>query len=426
MSGKRFLFATLGSLGDVYPYIALAVEMKRRGHRVAIATSFQHRSLIERSGIHFNRVSPECDFSDAAFQRLALHERKGSAYLLRDTIFPQIRKSYSDLLSAASEADLLVTHTLSYAGPLVAEKTQIPWVSTVLSPLTFFSFYDSPVLASRLTWLREIVPSLNSLVNRIARRTTRSWSEPVRQLRRDLGLPSGADAIYEGQHSPTCVLALFPSLFAKPQPDWPAQILMTGFPFWAEPDLSVEASAALDRFLASGPAPLVFTLGSSAVLNPGMFYEESVKAAQRLGLRSVLIGSAGGRRTSSSSDVFTLAYAPHSRIFSHACAIVHQGGIGTSARALSAGRPMLVVPFGYDQPDNAARLVRLGVARTLGRTSYAVGRAASELSLLMSDSRYKTKARRIADRINSEDGVHATCDALENCLRRERRLPAGG
>src|SRR4051812_32831010 len=138
MQGKCILFATLGSLGDIYPYLALAAEMQRRGYRAAIATNSQHHSLIKRSGIEFRHVAPEFNFNDAAFQRLAMHEATGGRYLLRDTIFPQIRASYRDLLSAASDADLLVTHTLSYAGPLVAEITQIPWVSTVLSPLTFF------------------------------------------------------------------------------------------------------------------------------------------------------------------------------------------------------------------------------------------------------------------------------------------------
>ena len=113
------------------------------------------------------------------------------------------------------------------------------------SPTSFFSYHDSPVLAARLRPIREHVPWLNAFVNRAARYTTRSWSEPVLQLRRTLGIGTGADPIFEGQHSPLRVLALFSSCFAKPQPDWPRQVLTTGFPFWQQAAMPMEASSLI-------------------------------------------------------------------------------------------------------------------------------------------------------------------------------------
>ncbi len=192
--------------------------MQRRGHQATILTSSQHRSRVEPSGIRFLQVAPDFDFSDKTFQRRATDEMTGGRYMLRDVMLPPIRTNYDNLLQAASEADLLVTQMLAFAGPLVAEKTGIPWVSTVLAPLSFFSSRDSPILAARLRTVRETAPWLNAFINRVARSTTQSWNEPVYRLRRELGLPECREPIYEGQHSPTRVLAMFFQCYRRRRP----------------------------------------------------------------------------------------------------------------------------------------------------------------------------------------------------------------
>jgi rhamnosyltransferase subunit B len=421
MARKSVVFSTFGSRGDLYPYMAIAAAMQKRGHDVAIASAEYHRQIIEQSGIRFYSSAPDCDFTNPDFQKRAFMPRTGGRFVLRDSLFPQIRESYADLLRATAGADLLVTQMLSFAGPLVAEKTGIPWVSTVLAPLSFFSYLDSPVLAPQLRCLREWLRSLNCAVNRAARFTTRSWSAAVRDFRRELGLSPGADPIYEGQHSPGRVLALFSAIFAQPQLDWPPNVFVTGFPFRDEVTPTA-TEAALDEFLHAGPAPLVFTLGTSAVLDPGSFYDESLKAARRLRLRAIVLGARPGIFIVPGHDCLSLPYAPHDVVFRAACVIVHSGGIGTTARALRAGRPSLVVPWGCDQPDNAARLVRMGTARTLSRNAYTARRAARELDRLLNDPKYRRTCERIAGQIQSEDGVKAASAALEACLLEGRSM----
>lgn len=423
LSGKSILFSTFGSLGDVFPYFAIGHRLQRRGHRVAIASSANYRGLVEQNGFRFHSVAPHYDFSDPGFQKLAQREVSGGRFLLRDSIFPTIRASYRGLVNAAEHSDLLVTQMLSYAGPLVAEMTGIPWVSTVLSPYSFFSYRDSPILTSRMQLVRETLPKLNSFVNRVARFTTRRWSEPLRQLRREIGLPPGADPIYEGQHSPTCVLGLFSSVMGEKQSDWPKNVRITGFPFWDDENRHGELLREVREFMRAGPPPIVFSLGSSAVLNPGNFYPESVEAAQRGRRRAVLVGWPHEAR-SLQSDVLAVPYVPHSAVFCGASAAVHSGGIGTTARALRAGCPALIVPWAYDQADNGARLFRRGAARMLGRHRYNANRAIKELNLLLSDSRHSENCRRIADQVQSEDGAEAACIALEGCLRSRDDLAA--
>src|SRR5262249_4169120 len=163
------------------------------------------------------------------------------------------------------------THPLTYAGPLVAEKTGIAWVSTVLAPISFFSAYDPPVLAPApwLSRLRPLGPAVHGALFRLAKRVSFSWSDPVRELPAEMGLGPGADPIFEGQHSPDLVLAMFSELLAAPQPDWPPNTRVTGFAFYDQLDKGKEMSPELKKFLDSGPPPIVFTLGSSAVRTAG-------------------------------------------------------------------------------------------------------------------------------------------------------------
>ncbi|MBV8820111.1 MAG: glycosyltransferase family 1 protein, partial [Acidobacteriaceae bacterium] len=299
----------------MYPFLAIASAMQKRGHDVLIASAEYHRKRVEESGIQFRVTAPNCDFSNAEFQQRAFMERTGARFFLRDSMLPQIGRSYRDLLDVTADADLLVTQTLSFAGPLVAEKTGIPWISAVLAPLSFFSYADSPVLAPQLRRVRELMPRLNSAINRAARWTTRSWSAAVYQFRRELGLPPGADPIYEGQYSPMGVLALFPRWYAEPQPDWPPNVSLTGFPFWEERHIDTETESKLEHFLEAGDPPVVFTLGSSAVLDPGSFYEESARAVRRLGCRAIFLGAARNARDDMNHRLLTLPYAPHDRVF---------------------------------------------------------------------------------------------------------------
>jgi len=245
------------------------------------------------------------------------------------------------------------------------------------------------------------------------------WAEPVRQLRRDIGLPPGANPIFEGQHSPELTLALFSKVLGAPQPDWPPNTHVTGFAFYDRLEKHQGLTLELARFLDAGPAPIVFTLGSSAVMDARDFYRQSAAAAVQLGQRAVLLIGRDPANIPAAplpAGVIAAEYAPYSEIFPRATAIVHQGGVGTTAQALRAGRPMLVVPFAHDQPDNAARVERLGVARQVSRRAYRAGRVASELRKLLDDPSYAARSAEVGRQIQSEDGVSTACNLIERRL----------
>jgi rhamnosyltransferase subunit B len=245
---------------------------------------------------------------------------------------------------------------------------------------------------------------------------TRSWTTPVLQLRAKLGLPAGGDPLYEGQFSPGLTLALFSGMLAPPQPDWPPHTQATGFVFYDEPN---RLPPEVAQFLDAGPAPLVFTLGSSVVHTAGSFYRESVEAVRRLGCRAVLLVGTDPQNHPPEplpEGVLAVPYAPHGDLFPRAQVIIHQGGIGTTAQALRAGRPMLVVPHAYDQPDNALRVVNLGVAHSLSPKHYVVERVAMRLRALLAEPCYAQRAAQVGGIVQAEAGDQQACDAIEAYL----------
>jgi UDP:flavonoid glycosyltransferase YjiC (YdhE family) len=357
--------------------------------------------------------------------------KKGTETGLREFLFPVLRQTYDDLLDAATKparADLLLLGELNYAGPIVAEVTGIPWASYVLAPFSFFSAFDPPVLPPYPRLARaDKAPGMGRAMRRLARFVTRKWPEPVYELRRELGLPPGKNPIFDAKHSPNLVLALFSRVLGTEQKDWPANTLITGFCFYDADAGNAALPAELDEFLAAGEPPVVFTLGSAAVLAAGDFYELSALAAKKLGVRAVLLVGTDPRNRPNQElpDSICLAeYAPYSGLFPRASLVVHQGGVGTTAQCLRAGRPMLIMPYSHDQPDNARRMKRIGVARVIQRSQYKPWRVARRVRDLLADPEYAEQARIAAEEVARENGVKTACDALEALHARQATVTA--
>jgi rhamnosyltransferase subunit B len=428
---KRIVLTTFGSLGDLHPYIALGLELKRRGHLATIATSPVYREKVEPLGLGFHPTRPDFPSPEEnpellkEISRRALHERTGPEYVVRELFAKPVRESYEDLMQAVEGADLLVTHPVTFAGPLIAQHVGIPWVSSLLSPISFFSAYDPlipPHMAAFVRWFALLPSSLNRLVRALAKKSIKGWFEPVESLRKELGLPYRGSPIFEGQHSPDMVLALFSKVLSEPQPDWPPNSHVTGFCFYDQLEASESGpklEPALSEFLDGGKPPILFTLGSAAVWDAERFYQESVEAALKLGERAVLlIGHEGNRIENLPDGMAAFEYAPYGEIMPRVKMVVHQGGVGTTAQGLRAGKPALFVPFSHDQPDNAWRVSRLGIARMLTRGQYRAARVAEELSALLSDPRVAARAAEVGQVVRNENGPRRASELIEQMLFR--------
>jgi UDP:flavonoid glycosyltransferase YjiC (YdhE family) len=289
----------------------------------------------------------------------------------------------------------------------------------------FLSAYDPPAVG-QAPWLAPLLSKLGPVAARMvygAARTLMSRrARPLFEFRRSLGLAeTPKHPLFEGQFSESGTLALYSRQMGAVQPDYPPDTVITGFAFHDRtPRQRSDLAAGLQKFLSDGPPPLVFTLGSLAVDFAGDFFRVSAAVARSLGRRAVLlVGSRGLTRldTERSTDLFVGDYAPYSELLPHAQAVVHHGGIGTVGQALRAGIPQLVIPFHTDQFDNAARVVKLGVARSMALKHYAPDRVAAELSKLLANPGYRTRAASVGQAVAREDGGEVAARTVDTVVR---------
>ena len=428
----RIVLSNIGTLGDINPLIAIALELKRRGNAPVMALPAVYEPKLRPLGLEFHAIRPDIDPTNRILADMVYDVKHGTEHGLRDFLFPSLRQTYEDLLDAATRparADLLLLGELNYAGPPVAEVTGIPWASYVLAPLSFFSAFDPPVLPPypRLANADKAVPGMGRAIRRLARFASRKWPAPIYELRSELGLPRGANPLFDAKHSPYLVLALFSRLLGVEQKDWPKHTRITGFCYYDANDGNPRLPARLDEFLACGEPPVVFTLGSAAVMTAGKFYEHSARAAIKAGVRAVLLIGADPRNRPSlpwPDSICVAEYAPYSALFNRAAMVVHQGGVGTTAQCLQAGKPMLIMPYSHDQPDNARRMRRLKVARVIQRNDYKPSRVARKVKAILEEPEFALRARNIAEKLAQEDGVRTACDALEELWQRTKSKTA--
>jgi UDP:flavonoid glycosyltransferase YjiC (YdhE family) len=220
--------------------------------------------------------------------------------------------------------------------------------------------------------------------------------------------------LFRGQFSPMLNLALFPAALAPVRGDWPPNTVLTGFPRFDGKPIQGAQREALERFLDGGPAPIVFALGSSVVMIAGTFWEKALEASLRTGRRAILL-TGTPLATQLPSSVAAFDYVPYSAIFARSSVVVHQAGIGTLAQALASGRPQLAVPVAFDQPDNARRVVALGVGRSVPMNKVTAVTLARELTHLLETPAYAERAQQVVGSF-AEGGSERAADALVAAL----------
>lgn len=430
-TGRKIVIATFGSLGDLNPFVALAHALKRQGFEPVVATSEFYRSWIEGEGSSFAPLRP--DVSEVTERlgmdigEIARRVTQDDGFMFRELIFPYLRQGYEDVVAASEGAVAIVAHSIAFSAQIAAERRRLPLVNVVLSPLFLMSardppqgerspFVRGPRSAPALAYNKALAWSLTQVLG--------LRSAPIGRLRRDLGLPRRyGRALLTGGPAVTATIALASPLLAPPQPDHPRHTFIAGHTFH---DRFIDAAAGLppelEAFLAAGSPPLVVTLGSFVVRDKIDFYRAAGLAARRIGRRAVLLAAEEERAALSEglpADLFVAGYVPHSRLFPRACAIAHHGGSGTSGQALRSGKPQLVIPFFGDQPDNAGRLARLGVARRLPYRRFALDRAVAELEALFADESYARRARELGAIVAREDGAARAAEKIAAILERE-------
>ena len=360
----KIVITALGSGGDVFPFIAIGQVLQQRGYTVALLANPHFADAVAQAGLSLVPLGTEAEYLAALRQPEIWHPRRGFAVIWRQlmALTPRILATLEAQIVPGQT--VLVGSTLSLATRLAQERHGLPAAIVHLSPNCFLSAYEFPVTSARPVprwiplWARR---ALLTVIDRVLLDTT--CAPPLNALRAPLGLPPVRSVMRRWLHSPDLTLGAFPDWFAAPQPDWPTSAVVTGFP-----RLLAHAESPLpdtvQDFLKQGSPPLVFTAGTG-MTQASAFFACALQTVTTLQQRALFVTRFSENLPNPlPAQVAVADHLPFDRVLPHVAALVHHGGIGTTATALAAGIPQLIAPFAFDQFDNAARVVRLGVGRS--------------------------------------------------------------
>jgi UDP:flavonoid glycosyltransferase YjiC (YdhE family) len=402
----------LGSSGDVNPFVALGLALQARGHQATVITNPIFQAQIESQGLRFLGVGSEAVARSVIADPDLWHVRK-SFGIVSKVLIPSVEEMFRVIEAHADENTVMAFSTLSLGARLAQEKLKIPAASVHLQPGIFRSVEEQGMFANlRLSaahpqWFKRMVFRLADTFV-----LDRHLKAPLNAFRARLGLQPVTRIMHRWLHSPQLVIAFFPDWFAKPQPDWPQNMHLVGFPLW-DSDPSARTDEALE-FLESGAPPLIFTPGSAGA-TMHEFFRASVQAAQTLSMRAMLVTNHPEQTPAKlPPGIKVFGYLPFSQILPRAALLVYHGGIGTLAQAINAALPHLVVPHAHDQFDNAWRLERLGLGDSIAINAYGARRAVRAIrGLLSGDAAALQRRRDYAQRIDSATAVARAVELIE-------------
>lgn len=413
----QFIISAIGSYGDVHPMVGLGAALAERGHRVKLITNPYFADVVEAAGLELLPIGTREQYIELSQHPDLWHPIRGVKLVLGTAASGFVRLIYELVTEHYEPGEtVLCAHALDLGSRVAGEKLGAPLASVDFAPGVIWSIYDSPRVKGALSgpgvphWLKHFQYWVSDTL----------FVRPLvggelNGLRRELGLPPVKRVFGQFMHQSNMTLCMFPDWFGPPQPDWPANVHLTGFPLWdAHPE--AELSREVDDFLAAGDAPIAFSPGS-ANREAHQFFATAVEACQRIGRRGILLTKYADQLPAKlPPTVRHFGFVPLSKLLARTAALVHHGGIGTCAQGLASGVPHLVRPMAFDQFDNSRRLVRLGVAEEISVQSFRTPAVAAALDRLLSSRDVAAKCRTFAERCDGPASLTAACVALEELV----------
>ena len=410
------LIVAIGSQGDVNPFIKIGIALHNRSHDVTILSNSYFRDLIENAGLNFASVGSIEDYNKMVDEADTTNPVKSVNIIMDYLYFNSMQKTYDAIERLHIPGKTVVLGiTMAFGARIAQEKLGVPLITCHLAPISFPSVSRPAKYVG--VWMPHWMPGVfKALIWQLIDRVSdMSLAGPVNNLRKNLELPPVRKVFRKWLHSPDKVLGLFPEWFAQHQADWPAASETVGFVFYDDAE-NKPMPDALTAFIDQGDPPVVFTPGT-AVSDASSFFETSVRVCERLNLRGIFLTRyKEGVPKDLNENFHYCEYAPFGKLFPKALAVVHPGGIGTCAQALKAGIPQLIVPIGMDQPDNAYRLMKLGVAHEVPFKKYKSGVAVKKLEMLIDDKGLQKRCKQISGKLIDFDSTSEICRKIETVM----------
>jgi len=408
------ILATLGTDGDVFPYIGLGRVLRGRGHRVTLATAGNYRAAAADLGLEFAELVSEQENRRVLSNPDFWHPLKG-ALIAAQWGINSLRAHYELLKNlAASEPSVLVASPAILPARLLNEQQGIPLASVILQPWMIASSIAPPIMPAKLTlprWAPRPVPAVYwRMVDAagdllIGRR--------LNHLRAELGM-APVKRLFQWWNSPELILGMFTDWYGPPQKDWPRQIRLTGFPMFDGRD-GQGLSQEVARFCDAGEPPVAFTFGTG-MMHANLLFRSVSQACQTLQVRGILLTRYRELVPANlPPSILHVEYAPFQELFPRCAAVVHHGGVGTVAKSLAAGTPQLVLPMAFDQLDNATRVKRLGAGDFIRAGRAGSERIAQALRRLM-HAEIRHRCRQLAGRFADQNGLQAAAEQVETLV----------
>ena len=415
---RVLLLLPLGSLGDINPFIGLGLGLRERGHEVVVIANSYFESMVKHAGLGFASSGPAESYLNIIRNPDIRHPKKGPALYVAglSTALPQTFSIIEQLYQPGNT--VLAAASLAFAARIAQEAFGIPLATIDPNPLTLPSAH-----AARRTMGNDLVARLSArwrlihfkLTQRIFRQPTIDdlLTREVNSFRAKFGLEPVRRIVGFWNKSPQRVIGLWPEWFYGPQPDWPPQAVVTGFIEYDGAPASVQMTDCTTEEDPGGKPPIVFT-ASTACFSDVPFFTAATEACEILKWPGILLTQQENPiRGSLPGTVRHIRYAPLGELLSRAAAIVHQGGVGTCARALKAGIPQIVMPTVNDQYDNARRVVHLGVGTSIDRRHFTGRRLAVQLRELLESQPILDQCRRYTTKFHSTNALEKTCEYIE-------------
>lgn len=419
----KILILTYGSRGDVQPFVALGKGLKESGHDVTLATSVRFQNFVEENGLKYGFMNDDMlSILDTDQGKSLLENTSNIFQTVRQTfkmmgqVGPMQRSLLSESCEVAqnSDPDAIIFHPKAYAAPHIGEKLNIPVIMAtpipVFVPTAERPNIGFPDLKIGGWYNRQTYNIVNGLMGLSAKKHIKAFRKAC-----DMPEQSKFDLLHTSDGKDVPVMHAYSEKVVPEPADWPKSAQTTGYWFLDENE-DWEPPEELSAFLQNGSAPVYIGFGSMAGRDPERLARVVVEALEKANLRGIIATGWGGLKPETLPDtILQIDHAPHAWLFPRMAAIVHHGGAGTTAAALRAGKPSVVVPFFGDQPFWGKRVHDLGVGtQPIPQKRLDVEALVSALKDVTSDEDMIEAARVLGEKIREEDGVAKAIEIIDN------------